>query len=112
MIGYLLKMEYWPHLIKDFLKKKLKPCFIRGKEWPPSSPDINSLDYFYWDFVKTEVYEKRLGKSFASEEELRKIYLIYLCEWPNTDKKSNQIIVPRMKAVEEKQESCIKMLFG
>ena len=33
-------------LVQDFLKTKLKCCFIRAKEWPPSSRDVNPLDYF------------------------------------------------------------------
>ena len=33
-------------LVQDFLKTKLKCCFIRTKEWPPSSRDVNPLDYF------------------------------------------------------------------
>ena len=40
------------HLVKNFHKTKLKPSFIRVEEWPPSSPDVNPLDHFYWDFVK------------------------------------------------------------
>ena len=47
-------------------------ALIRAEEWPPSSPDVNSLDYFLWDFVKTKVYEGRSGKLFASEAELKK----------------------------------------
>ena len=43
------------HLVQDFLKTKLKRRFIRAKEWPPSSPDINALDYSYWYFVMTNV---------------------------------------------------------
>ena len=55
---------------QDFLKTKLKCRFIRAEQWPPSLPDINLLDYFYWDFFKIKVYEGRNGKPFASEDEL------------------------------------------
>ena len=53
MIGYLLKMEpsHRSLLVQDFLKTKLKRRFIRAIQWSPSSPDVNPLDYFYWDFV-------------------------------------------------------------
>ena len=40
------------YLVQDFIKSKLKRRFIRAEEWPPSSPDVNPLDYFYWNFVK------------------------------------------------------------
>ena len=60
------------HLVQDFLKTTLKRLFIPAKEWSPSSPDVNPLDYFYWDFVKTKVYKGRSGKPFESEAELKK----------------------------------------
>ena len=53
------------HLVQDFLKTKLKRRFIRAEEWSSSSPDVNALDYFYLDFVKTKVYEGRSSKPFA-----------------------------------------------
>ena len=58
--------------MQDFLKTKLKLRFIRAEEWPPFSPDVNPLDDFYWDFVKTKVYKERSEKPFASEAELKK----------------------------------------
>jgi len=36
-------------------------------EWPPRSPDLNPLDFFYWGYLKTKVYETR----FENLEELR-----------------------------------------
>ena len=59
-------------MVQDFLKTKLKRRFIRAEEWLPSSPDVNPLDYFYWDFVKTKVYEGRFGKLFEPKAELKK----------------------------------------
>ena len=41
-----------------------------------------------------------------------KIYLEYLCQWPGSGKENNQTNALQMKAVEEKQGRCIKMLFG
>ena len=55
-----------------FLKTKLKRRFVCAEEWPPSGPDLNSMYYFYWDFVKTKVYNERSGKRFVSEAELKK----------------------------------------
>ena len=60
------------HFVQDFLKTKLKRRFIRAEEWFPPSPDVNTLDYFYWDFVKTKIYKGRSRKPFASEAELKK----------------------------------------
>ena len=72
-----LKCDDWifallSHLAEDFLKTTLKRGVIRAEEWPPSSHDVNALDYFYWDFVKTKVYEGRSEKPFVSEAELKK----------------------------------------
>ena len=59
------------HLVQDFLKTKMKHLLVRVEEWPPFLPDVNPLDYFYWDFVKIKVYEGRSRKPFASESELK-----------------------------------------
>ena len=55
-----------------FLKTKLKRRFVFAEKWLPSAPDLNPMYYFYWDFVKTKVYNERSGKRFASEAELKK----------------------------------------
>ena len=60
------------HLVQDFLKTKLKRRFIHAEDWPSSSPNVNPLDYFYWDFVKIKVYQGRSEKPLISEAELKK----------------------------------------
>ena len=35
------------NLAQNFLKEKLGSKFIKHTEWPPSSPDCNSLDYTF-----------------------------------------------------------------
>ena len=54
------------YLVQDFLEK-----FVKCVEWPPSSPDVNPLEYIFWDLVKTKVYQGRTGEPFSSEEELK-----------------------------------------
>ena len=56
------------NLVQDFLEKSLKRRFVIFVEWPPSSPDVNPLGYFFWDLVKTKVYRGRAGEPFSSEE--------------------------------------------
>ena len=103
------------HLVQDFLKSKLKRRFISAEEWPPSSPDLNPLDYFFWDYVKARVYEGRFKKPFTSEKELKKkiksVWNICANDLVPIRKAIKQF-VPRMKAVEEKKGQCIKMLFS
>ena len=45
------------NLVQGFLEKTLKLRFVICVEWSPSSPDVNPLDYFFWDLVKTKVYQ-------------------------------------------------------
>ena len=54
------------NLVQDFLEKTLKRCFVKCVEWPPSSPDVSLLDYFFWELVKTKVCQGRAGEPFSS----------------------------------------------
>ena len=38
------------NLTQKWLEKNLN-LFLNKSEWPPNSPDLNPLDYFYWDAV-------------------------------------------------------------
>ena len=104
-----------PNLVQDFLEKTLKRRFVKCVEWPSSSPDVNPLDYFFWNLVKTKVYQGRAGEPFSSKEELKtKIKAVWKdCE---TDlkplQKAIKDFVPRLQAIEENQGYCINMIFG
>ena len=96
-------------------EKTLKCRFAKYVEWPLSSPDVNPLEYLFWNLVKTKVYQGRAGEPFSSEEELKtKIKAL----WKDcaTDlkplRKAIKQFVPRLQAVKEKQGYCIKMIFG
>ena len=76
---------------------------------------IHPFDYFFWDFVKTKVYAVRKGKPFSNEEELqREIRAV----WQDcaadiaTRRKAIRQLIPRLKAVREKNGHSIKMLLG
>ena len=58
------------NLVQDFSQEILNSRFIKTHEWPPSSPDCNPLNYYFWNKVKEKVYENRLNKSFENEREL------------------------------------------
>ena len=103
------------NLVHDFIKKTLKRRFVKCVEWPPSSPDVNPLDYFFWNLVKTKVYQGSAGEPFSLEEELKaKIKAVW--KGCATDlkplRKAIKQFVPRLRAAEEKQGYCIKMIFG
>lgn len=59
---------------QDFLKEKLNSRLVGNFEWPPNSPDCNSLDYFFWDKLQQKPYEGRHCKPFPSIQELKKYY--------------------------------------
>ena len=44
------------NLVQGYLEKTLKHRFVKCVEWPLSSTDVNPLDYFFWDLVKSKVY--------------------------------------------------------
>jgi hypothetical protein len=49
----------------SYLTKRLgKARFLKSYEWPPSLPDLNLLDYYFWDALSKKVYEGRRGRPF------------------------------------------------
>ena len=102
-------------LLQDFLEKTFECCFNKCVEWPPSSPDVNPLYYFFWDLPKTNVYQGRAGEPFSSEQELKtKINAVWKgCATDlKTLRKAIKQFVSRLRTVEGKQGYCIKMIFG
>ena len=41
--------------------------FWRKEMWPPQSPDLNSLDYFFWGILQERVH----GTSYPNMESLK-----------------------------------------
>ena len=111
-----------PHrsnFVQDFLEKTLKRRFVKCVEWPPSLPDLKYLfiylDSFFWDLVQTKLYQGRAGEPFSSREELKtKIKAVWkdCATHLKPLRKAIKQSVPRLRAVEEKQGYCIKMIFG
>ena len=63
--------SHWSNLPQVLFEKTLKRRFLKCVEWPPTSPDVNLLNYFFWDLVETKVNQGRAGEPFSSEEELK-----------------------------------------
>lgn len=103
------------NLVQNHLANVMKKRFIAKTGWPPSSPDVNPLDYFFWDFVKMKVYANRNGEPFKNEIELKRRITSVWNECA-TDlvpiRKAIRQFVPRLKAVERKCGYSIKMLYG
>ena len=45
--------------------------FVNKNQWPPKSPDLNPLDYHFWNALKVKVYEGR-REPFTSIEQLKR----------------------------------------
>ncbi|GBN80779.1 hypothetical protein AVEN_256342-1 [Araneus ventricosus] len=50
---------HWGSLVRDFLDETFPDRWI-GKDgptpWPPLSPDITPLDFFFWGYIKDRVF--------------------------------------------------------
>ena len=69
--------------VQNFSWEELKSRFFANMEWLPSSPECNTLDYYFWNEVKEKVYKLFLlprsktinsghhAKPFESEKELK-----------------------------------------
>ena len=88
---------------------------MKHNEWPPAYPDCNRLDYYFWDKIKIKVYGYGFNQAFENEKSLmKKIKSI----WPEVSNDLKEIrnalkqFIARLKAVQDKNGQCFKMLFG
>ena len=103
------------NIVQDFLSDQLKRRYVKCTDWPPSSPDCNLLDYYFWDKIQNKVYENRFNQDFKDMEALkRRIRKV----WPEVASEVNEIrkafreFVPRLQSVKDNDGQCIKMFFG
>jgi hypothetical protein len=54
---------------QDYLRT-YAPRFVSAEKWPPTSPDLNPMDYYVWDALQEKVYEGRRDP-FTSLDELQ-----------------------------------------
>ena len=47
------------YLGKGFEDRVISRWCLRGREWPPRSPDLSPLDFCLWGFLKSKVYSPR-----------------------------------------------------
>ena len=101
--------------VQNFLKQKLKSRFVKNTDWPPKLPDCNPLDYYFWDRVQEKVYGGCCCYPFATIDELkRRICDVWdKCE-PNLPqiRKAMKQFLPCLEAIDAKEGSSIKTVFG
>lgn len=103
------------NLVQGYMNERLRKRFVKKTDWPPSSPDCNPLDFYFWDAVKAEVYRGRLNNPFENEEELkRKIKSVWKKVGSNREiiRKALKEFLPRARTVHENNGGCIKLFYS
>lgn len=49
---------------------------IPPKHWPPNSPDLNPLDYFFWNEVETRLKQKKYENRNELIEKIKDIFFL------------------------------------
>jgi transposase len=62
-----------------FLTETCDENFIKPNQWPPSSPDLNPIDYFVWAALQEKVYR---GEKVRDVEDLKQRILLAWEELP------------------------------
>ena len=45
--------------------------FIRGRDWPARSPDLNPCDFYLWGYLKSKAYTPRPSNLDQLEQKIR-----------------------------------------
>lgn len=68
-----------PHRLQE-VRALLERCFEDRRigtdgpiPWPPRSPDITPLDFYFWGYVKDEVYKRRYANLIELKNNIRRI---------------------------------------
>ena len=101
--------------IQNFLRGELKSRFVANTEWPPSSPDFNLLDHYFWNEEKEEVYSGHDAKHFWDEKRFKdRIFSVYDQCVTNVEplRKVRKQFLPRLKDFVSKEGRSIKTVFS
>ena len=93
--------------VQNFLQGELKSRFVANTEWPPSSPDFNLLDFYFWNEVKEEVYSSHDAKHFGDEKRFKdRILSVYDQCATNVEplRKARKQFLPRLKDFVTKED--------
>lgn len=64
------------HEVRTLLNRLFQNRWIATNgpvRWPPRSPDITPLDFYFWGYVKDEVYKRRYANVAELQESIRHI---------------------------------------
>jgi hypothetical protein len=80
------------------LLKRETPDFITPLLWPPSSPDLNPVDYKVWSVLQERVYQTRIRDVSHLKERLVE-------EW---DKFDQSIVDRAVKQWRQRLKACVR----
>lgn len=64
------------NIVQDWCRSNL-PDFIDRESWPPSSPDLNPLDYFAWGYMQSMLKDLRITQTTTINAFKKKIVKIW-----------------------------------
>ena len=98
---------------QDLPKKELGRRFVNKVSWPPNSPDLSLLDYYFWNTVKQKVYAGKRTPFKDLDELKKKIQAVWRsCCDMEVMRKAIQQFRPWLKAVIEQEGEAIKQIYG
>lgn len=62
--------------VQQWLRENV-PDFLNKDEWPPSSPDLNPLDYFVWGYMQSKLSDLKIKKITKLDSFKKKIVKIW-----------------------------------
>ena len=88
-------------IVRDLLKKNLSEDRIIargvGTVWPPRSPDLTPLDYWFWGMVKARVYHSFKRSSL---EDLQQRISMVISEIEDSELENAVMnIIPRLRLI-------------
>ena len=93
----------------EYLKKKM-PQLVPPDFWPPSSPDLNPLDYGIWSVLKQKVYRHHTDNMDELKQRIRSCWKEIDQELINSTIDQFRMPVKNMLAAEGKRfEPLIKL---
>jgi hypothetical protein len=67
--------RHFRQVVRQYLNQQFENRGVT-QNWPPRSPDLYSLEYYVWSFVKAMVYARKLN---TTEELLQRILSTATC---------------------------------
>ncbi|GBN98902.1 hypothetical protein AVEN_119552-1 [Araneus ventricosus] len=77
--------------------------------WPPHSPDLNTLDFFFWEHLKSLVYEMPVD---SAEDLVARIAAEKINTTPGILERARQSFLRRCKLCNDTLSTCCEFLSG